>query len=410
MAFNFTVSVEQPLSTELQGAFEEMLTAVQAGMNRAASENAELQNQVKELKQQAAQLRDDNQCLTKRLAQSQSQQPARGEGGAKVAGEGNGSGEEEFTLERVITIHEAPVHSVTMSPGTNVIATASWDATVKLYNLATEEVVTTLGDKSGPGEKGEMGGLYAVAFAKTSEEVLGCTSADKAVYVWDHRNSRLLNKLVGHSDEVNGIDFHESQQVMCTASDDCQVIIWDFQEGIALRTLKDHTEAVYGACFLGQEHQYYVATCCFDQKARVFDMRDKHVVATLEHHTDDVIGISCCPGGNLLATGSDDGNIAIWDMRTWELRNQINTTTKSCPDNEVKRVAFSPDGSLLAAACSSGKVLLYSVPTATPKLVASLGGHTDCVFDICWGTCQNSKVLVSASHDKSCRYWREARC
>jgi len=39
----------------------------------------------------------------------------------------------------------------------------------------------------------------------------------------------------GHSDEVNSIDFHCSQQVMCTASDDSKCIIWDFQEGIVLR-------------------------------------------------------------------------------------------------------------------------------------------------------------------------------
>ena len=61
--------------------------------------------------------------------------------------------------------------------------------------------------------------------------------------------------------EVNGIDFHVSQQVMCSASDDMKVIIWDFQEGITLRTLDKHTKAVYGCIFLGQENQFLLATC-----------------------------------------------------------------------------------------------------------------------------------------------------
>merc|ERR1740127_43141 len=136
-----------------------------------------------------------------------------------------------------------------------------------------------------------MNGLYSVAFAKTAPSILGCTSCNKCVYLWNHQTGQLVSKLMGHTDEVNGIDFHTSQQVMCTASDDCKVIIWDFQEGITLRTLDKHTKAVYGTTFLGQEHQYLVATCCFDQKTRIFDMRDKQMVQMLTGHTDDIIGI-----------------------------------------------------------------------------------------------------------------------
>merc|ERR1719345_482590 len=107
-----------------------------------------------------------------------------------------------------------------------------------------------------------MGGLYSVMFAKTHHDILGCTSCDRSVYLWNHTTGRMFLKLDGHSDEVNGIDFHSSQQVMVTASDDNKAIIWDFQEGITLRTLDKHTKAVYGATFLGNQNQYYVATCC----------------------------------------------------------------------------------------------------------------------------------------------------
>jgi len=191
------------------------------------------------------------------------------------------------------------------------------------------------------------------------------------VYLWNHKTGKMLRKLTGHTDEVNGIDFHTSQQVMCTASDDCKVIIWDFEEGIMLRTLDKHPKAVYGATFLGQEQQYCVATCCFDQKTRVFDMRDKQVVALLQMHTDDIIGIDYSTSKQLLATGSDDGLVAIWDTRNWKLQQKINTRdVPGLHENEVKRVAFCYDGSLLAAACSSGQVLVYDVNTCPARLVA----------------------------------------
>merc|ERR1712113_203504 len=161
--------------------------------------------------------------------------------------------------------------------------------------------------------------------------------------------------------------------------------------------------------FFDQEYQYCVATCCFDTMTRIFDMRDKRVIATLEHHNDDVIGIDYCSSKQCLATGSDDGLICLWDPRSWKLRRTINTKNAQGTDeakNEVKRVAFSPDGNDLAAACSSGRVFVYDMNDY--HLKADLGGHQDCVFDVTWGVCKNtkSKILVSASHDKTNKYWR----
>merc|ERR1719387_3288881 len=138
-----------------------------------------------------------------------------------------------------------------------MIATASWDETSKLYNLSSGQVVRTLGDS--PDTDLRMNGLYAVAFAKTQDEVMGCASCDKSVYLWNHQTGSLRHKLTGHTGEVNGIDFHSTQQVMATASDDGTCIVWDYQEAIMLRTLDKHEKEVYGCVFLGQEMQYYLA-------------------------------------------------------------------------------------------------------------------------------------------------------
>jgi WD40 repeat protein len=296
-----------------------------------------------------------------------------------------------------------------MAPTGDMVATASWDSTCKLYSFNTDSVVCTLGDCE-TGEEGKMGGLYCVAFAKTVDNIIGCASADKHIYLWNFQTGRLVSKLLGHNDEVNGVDFHSSQTVMCSSSDDCKALIWDHQEGITLRTLDKHTKAVYGCKFLGAENQYWVATCCFDQKVRVFDMRDRTLAAQLNKHTDDIIGIDYSSRQQTLATGSDDGFICLWDVRSWKLGGMINTREDpGIPDNEVKRVAFSQDGNFLAAACSSQQVLVYDLQGQTPKVVGRLDGHGDCVFDVTWGTNPQTgnKMLVSASHDHTCMFWSE---
>ena len=55
------------------------------------------------------------------------------------------------------------------------------------------------------------------------------------------------------------------------------------------------------------------------------------------------------PGDHMLATASDGGLIVIWDNRIWKAARKTMTRKLSrLEQNEVKRVAFSPDGGLLA--------------------------------------------------------------
>jgi WD40 repeat protein len=312
---------------------------------------------------------------------------------------------EAFQFQKKIQIHTAQVHGVAMGKSSEVIATASWDQTVKIFNLKANEVVRTF-NMIPHSNQNELRGLYSIAFAKTCDELIGCTSSDKSTYLWNHESGELKHRFVGHTDEVNDIDFHPTQQIMVTASDDCNAIVWDIQEGIKLRTLDKHFKAVYGCSYLGHQNPFLLATGSFDQHVRIFDMRDKSEAAVFKEHSDDIIGLGYCSHKQLLATGSDDGTICIWDARMWRLARKINSNEVGQRHSEVKRVAFSPNGSMLAAATSSGNVLVYDADCG--KQLAMLEGHTECAFDVAWGVEPHSdaKILISASHDSTCRQWR----
>lgn len=391
--------------------------------NLVNQEFQKLQNQLQAVTRERDQLRQQNLNLSQKLAnatsvsEDKSKAAAPGENLHPSAGSVSDKGEksEKFVLEKHFpNHHKAPVHSVAMSEDSTRFVTASWDATMHVFDLTRKELDKTL-RKQNAVRSEQMGGLYSVAFSKTAPEILGCTSVDKHVYLWNHVTGQQISKLggeKGHQDEVNGIDFHAGQQVMATASDDTTAIIWDFAEGIPLRTLQHPGKPVYGVTFLGKdpERQYFVATCCFDKQTRIFDMRDKKVVTTLDGHADDIIGIDYANQG-LLATGSDDGHILIYDTRTWKTIHRIECKLDISQETEVKRVAFSRDGDMLAAACSTGSVLVYGgfKSQEKPTMRQQLRGHTDCVFDVAWGTDSrsNGALLVSASHDKSVRFWKE---
>ena len=80
-----------------------------------------------------------------------------------------------------------------------------------------------------------------------------------------------------------------------------------------------------------------------------------HQIATLEGHTDGVVAVSFSPDGSLLASGSSDGTILLWDMRSRERVATLGHT------DGVVAVSFSPDGSLLASGSSDGTILLWDM-------------------------------------------------
>jgi WD40 repeat protein len=432
--FDYNLNVEGCDQTT-SGAFADVLVSQQAAFASIASHNNTLRERVSTLQQENArllnmieQLKTDNTRLaagggpgdggyapptygTNTGPGGYAADAPRERYGAMTAG-----GDGGFVLKQKIRVHEGPVHAVAVGPKNDIIATGSWDTTVKLYNLENEEVEQTLGYQFANADQKEderMGGLYAVAWAKTNPDILAATSADKAVYLWNTSSPASLSaRLVGHQDEVNGVDFHPIQTVMATASDDTTCHIWDYQECITLRKLDKHTKQVYGVKFLGPEFQYLVATACFDQKIRCFDMRDRMIVSMMSRHADDIIGIDFSQQRPAIATGSDDGKICIWCVRTWKMQQEILTREEAgIDDNEVKRVAFSLDGGYLAAACSSQKVLVYDLNQPSAKLVAKLDGHDDCVFDVAWGVDPQTgkRMLVSASPDQTCQFWKETR-
>jgi RNA polymerase sigma factor (sigma-70 family) len=112
-----------------------------------------------------------------------------------------------------------------------------------------------------------------------------------------------------------------------------------------------------------------------------------------------VWSVAYSPDGRTLATGSgsasDPGALALWDVPTGKVRVWLEQPLG------VRAVAFSPDGTLVAAAGWDKVVRVYEVRTG--KLRHLLKGHTGPVNGLAFSP--DGKVLASASLDKSVRLW-----
>jgi len=96
---------------------------------------------------------------------------------------------------------------------------------------------------------------------------------------------------------------------------------------------------------------------------------------TLSGHSDRVCSVAFSPDGALLASGSDDGTIKLWDVESGQEVHTLGESNAGMWD-----VDFSLDGALLATGSVDQSVKLWDV--ASGQLLHTLAGHTSAVFSV----------------------------
>ncbi|MGW0484230.1 nSTAND1 domain-containing NTPase [Nonomuraea sp. NPDC003214] len=122
----------------------------------------------------------------------------------------------------------------------------------------------------------------------------------------------------------------------------------------------------------------------------------------LAGHTNAVYATAFSPDGRLLATGSTDRTLRLWDLSAPH-RPALLATAGSRAEG-VLSAAFSPDGRMLATGGEDDLARLWDVSVpGRPRQVATLAGHTGDVRRVVFGS--GGRTLVTAGHDRLVRLW-----
>jgi WD40 repeat protein len=163
-------------------------------------------------------------------------------------------------------------------------------------------------------------------------------------------------------------------------------------QGQPVRTLSGHSESVNSVAFSPDGR--LLASGSGDWTIKLWDVATGSEVRTLRGHTGGVNSVAFSPDGRLLASSS--GEIKLWDVASGrEVR------TLSGHTNGVTSVAFSPDGRLLASSSDDKTIKLWDV--ATGSEVRTLTGHTDHVWSVAFSP--DGRLLASGSLDHTIKLW-----
>ncbi|KAL5040787.1 hypothetical protein BDW71DRAFT_212785 [Aspergillus fruticulosus] len=164
-----------------------------------------------------------------------------------------------------------------------------------------------------------------------------------------------------------------------------------------LQTLEGHSDAVLSVAFSTDGR--LLASGSSDRTIKLWDPTTGSLQHTLEGHSDAVWSVAFSTDGQLLASGSGDRTIKLWDPATGSLQHTLEGHSSS-----VESVAFSWDGRLLASGCDDKTIKLWD--PATGSLQHTLEGHDSVVYSVVFS--RDGQLLASGSYDKTIRLWDPA--
>jgi WD40 repeat protein len=281
--------------------------------------------------------------------------------------------------------HDWIVTCAAFSPDGKLLATGSEDATVKIWEVASRALVTTL--------TGTTGAVLSVEFTPDNRQLV--TAGQGGTYVWDCAAWKITNAFNGEfatlartspllaTAEVSyfhwwqppgsvriwnyrtgekTFELPEPRRVIALAPDgktlacgglDRGVELWDIPSGKMRQTFA--TSNTVRSLVFSRDGTRLMAVVRA-HSPMLFELNSSAAPRNLDGHSMEVWGVNFSPDGRRFATTSSDQTLRLWSATSFEPQQILRGH-----EHEVWCVAFSPDGKTLVSGSKDCQVMLWSV-------------------------------------------------
>ena len=291
-----------------------------------------------------------------------------------------------------LRVNNKPVGGFAFSPDSKQIAVAAEDGTVALWNLPPDKPAAAFSFANMDEKK-----CAAIQFNPTSRQLAALV--DGYVRLVDLVDPKKQQALSSDQHYATAFAYSADGRYMATAGSDGPVKLWDVATGRVVRSLVGHTGASTAVVFSPDRHR--LVSTSYDTTMRVWDLTRStpEKFRRLNARGHELIGLAFSPDGSLIAAAdpfSKPPVVMLLDAAT-------SSVIATFP-GRTNRLNFSPDGSLLAVPEASGAIQLIDVKTQ--KVARRLEKHTKLLRWVDFSS--DGRWLASAGIDSRAVIWNLA--
>ena len=286
----------------------------------------------------------------------------------------------------VLLGHNNAVSDVALSPDDRLIASSSYDGTVKVWDAETGKEVLNF---SGHDEY-----VFCVAFSPNGHRIAS-GGYDRTVKVWHADTGEEILTYRSHIAHVMSLAYSPDGMLIASASNDGAVRVWNSETGAEVVTPVGHEEEATSVAFSPDGTQ--IVSGSKDNTVKLWSTATGMELRTLEGHTDWVTGVAFSPDGHQIVSSSDDKTVKVWNATTGEEEFAL-----LGHQDVVKNAAFSPDGRTIVSSSSDGTVKIWN--TDDKVEAHTLRGHEGPVE--CLAISSDGHRIISGGHDQTLRAWK----
>ena len=238
--------------------------------------------------------------------------------------------------------------------------------------------------------------------ADTDYSLLATGSGSGEIKLWDLASAELMTTIADRSGRIMSLATNADGTFIASGSSNGALKVWPVE---AIATQKSQTNLrgivlsevgtpINTLAFHPSDPNILVSG---DQSGdlTVWNIAKPERILTLASNTAPIMSLAMSPDGRYIASGSDDTIIRIWNLQTGRIVRML-----SGHNAVVSDVAFSPNGKLLVSSSYDGSIKTWD--WEKDAALCTLKGHTGFVYSLAFA---NSSSLVSGGDDGTVRTW-----